>query len=175
MFEALAKVGMRWRNLIVWKKNHKNLSNSDYQSIYEPLFYGFSDDYEPIVYGWRELHEYYGQKGVHNDVWDDIAVPSVWEVDRTKINDLHPTMKPVELVARCVMNSSRRGETVLDMFLGSGTTMVACHQLKRNCAGIELDPKYCQVVIDRMKKLDPSLSITRNRQPYEPKKTETGE
>lgn len=133
MFEALGKTGMKWRNLIIWKKNHKNLSNSDYQSIYEPIFFGFSDDYVPIVYGWEKDHEFRGQKGVQNDVWDDISLPSVWEIDRTKVNDLHPTMKPVELVARGIMNSSRKGEKVLDMFLGSGTTMIACHQLKRNC------------------------------------------
>ena len=58
MFEALSKTGMKWRNLIIWKKNHKNLSNSDYQSIYEPIFFGFSDDYVPIVYGWEKDHEF---------------------------------------------------------------------------------------------------------------------
>lgn len=169
MFQALEKTGMKWRNLIIWKKNHKNLSNSDYQSIYEPIFYGFADDYVPIVYGWEKDHDFRGQKGVHNDVIDDISLPSVWEIDRTKVNDLHPTMKPVELVARCVMNSSRKGETVLDMFLGSGTTMIACHQLGRNCTGIELDPKYCQVVIDRMLAFDPNITIIRNGKPYENK------
>jgi DNA modification methylase len=63
--------------------------------------------------------------------------------------------------------SKTKGQSVLDLFLGSGTTMVASHQLKRKCYGMELDPKYCQVIIDRMIKLDPDLKITRNGQPYE--------
>lgn len=168
MFEAMSKTKLQWRNLIIWKKNNKNLSNSDYQSIYEPIFFGFADDYIPIVYGWNEDHKYYWQKGVQNDVIDDIpALESVWEIDRTKVNDLHPTMKPVELIARCVMNSSRKGETVLDMFLGSGTTMIACHQLKRNCYGVELDPKYCQIIIDRIKKYDNSVKILINWKDYD--------
>ena len=112
-------------------------------------------------------HEFRWAKGVHNDVIDDIPpLPSVWDIDRTKVNDLHPTMKPVELIARMIMNSSRRGEIVLDLFLWSWTTMVASHQLKRNCYWIELDPKYCQTIIDRMKKYDSTLKITRNWKPY---------
>ncbi len=167
MFWALGESKMKWRNLIIWKKNHKNLSNSDYQSIYEPIFYGFGDDYTPIVYGWEEKHEYNGQKGIQNDVIDDIAVPSIWDVDRTKVNDLHPTMKPVALIGRMIINSSRKGETVLDVFLGSGTTIVACHQLGRNCVGCELDPKYVQVILNRMQSLDPTVSIFHNGKPYE--------
>lgn len=105
----MADTGMKWRNLIIWQKEHKNLSNSDYQSIYEPIFYGFGDTYTPIVYGWEETHQYFGGKGKQNDVWDDIEplLPSVWQIDRTKKNDLHPTMKPVELIGRCIKNSSK--------------------------------------------------------------------
>ena len=74
---------------------------------------------------------------------------------------VHPTQKPVALVEWCFNNYSA-GNKVLDMFLGSGSTMVAAHQLKRKCYGMELDPKYCQVIVDRMKKLDPSLVIKKN-------------
>jgi DNA modification methylase len=74
---------------------------------------------------------------------------------------VHPTQKPVALVEWCFNNYSA-GNNVLDLFLGSGTTMVAAHQLKRKCYGMELDPKYCQVIVDRMKKLDPSLVIKKN-------------
>lgn len=97
MFRALEAKKLKWRNLIIWKKNHKNLSNSDYQSIYEPVFYGFVSDYEPIIYGWNDTHKFHGGKGKQNDV-QEARVPSIWEIERTKVNDLHPTMKPVELV-----------------------------------------------------------------------------
>ena len=75
---------------------------------------------------------------------------------------LHPTMKPIELIANEMQISSNENSLVFDFFLGSGSTMVASHQLKRKCYGMELDPKYCQVIIDRMKKLDPTLIIKRN-------------
>jgi 16S rRNA G966 N2-methylase RsmD len=79
---------------------------------------------------------------------------------------LHPTQKPVALVQFCFTNY-QAGKSILDLFLGSGSTMVASHQLKRKCYGMELDPKYCQVIVDRMLKLDPSLTIKRNGQPYQ--------
>jgi len=75
---------------------------------------------------------------------------------------LHPTMKPIELIANEMKISSHANSLVVDFFLGSGSTMVASHQLKRKCFGMELDPKYCQVIIDRMKKLDPTIKIKRN-------------
>jgi DNA modification methylase len=75
---------------------------------------------------------------------------------------LHPTMKPIELIANEMKISSHANSLVFDFFLGSGSTMVASHQLKRKCFGMELDPKYCQVIIDRMKKLDPTIKIKRN-------------
>ena len=71
-------------------------------------------------------------------------------------------MKPIVLCSKPLENSSTIGDIVLDVFLGSGSTMVAAHQLKRKCYGMELDPKYCQVIVDRMLKLDPSLKVKRN-------------
>jgi DNA modification methylase len=75
-------------------------------------------------------------------------------------------MKPIKLLAPLINNSSIEGQIVADGFLGSGSTMVASHQLKRRCYGIELDPKYCQVILERMIKLDPTLTIKRNGQEY---------
>jgi DNA modification methylase len=92
----------------------------------------------------------------------------VWQVNRMKgLQMQHPTQKPLEICERGINNSTNVNELILDLFLGSGSTMVASHQLKRKCYGMELDPKYCQVIIDRMIKLDPDVKITRNGQPYE--------
>jgi DNA modification methylase len=88
---------------------------------------------------------------------------SVWDIGKDSSSKyLHPTQKPIELAAMAIENITNQKELILDLFLGSGSTMVASHQLKRKCYGMELDPKYCQVIIDRMKKLDPSLEIKRN-------------
>jgi DNA modification methylase len=75
-------------------------------------------------------------------------------------------MKPIELISFAFKNSSKKNDLVLDLFLGSGSTMVASHQLNRKCYGMELDPKYCQVIVDRMQKLDSTLVIKKNGQPY---------
>jgi len=85
----------------------------------------------------------------------------------------HRAAFPVELAFRVISELSLDSDNIYEPFLGSGTTMVAAHQLGRKCYGMELDPKYCQVIVDRMHKLDPSLQIKRNGQPYEANKTET--
>ena len=92
---------------------------------------------------------------------------AVWDLTRDSGLDYqHPTQKPISLSEKAIINSSDKNELVVDIFLGSGSTMVAAHQLKRKCYGMELDPKYCQVIIDRMLKLDPTLVVKRNGQPY---------
>ena len=138
---------MQWRSMIVWKKNNINLSNSDYKSLYEPIITGYADDFEPIFYGWNLEHNWYGEKN-ERDVWE-VELPSIWEIAKTKVNDLHPTMKPVDLVIRGIKNSTKRGQSVLDLFLGSGTTMIAAEKIGRTCYGMELDPKYCDVIVNR--------------------------
>jgi DNA modification methylase len=97
--------------------------------------------------------------------WGDNGNPfygsNVFEAKR-EINKTHPTIKPIELIQYCLKSVNKK--LVADLFSGSGTTMVAAHQLKRKCFGMELDPKYCQVIIDRMRNLDPTLVIKRNGQ-----------
>jgi DNA modification methylase len=83
------------------------------------------------------------------------------------MRELHTCPKPISLIADIIKPQTINNSIILDVFLGSGTTMVASHQLKRKCYGMELDPKYCQVIIDRMKKLDPTLTIKRNGEPYD--------
>jgi DNA modification methylase len=81
---------------------------------------------------------------------------------------VHPTQKPIQLISEIVLHFKKvKSELILDLFLGSGSTMVAAHQLNRKCYGMELDPKYCQVIVDRMHKLDPSLEIKINGKPYD--------
>jgi DNA modification methylase len=145
-FASMNRTGLQCRSLIIWEKGNHTLSNSDYMSRYEPIFYG-----------WVDKHIFYGGKNGMD----------VWQIDRTKKNDLHPTMKPIPLCEKAISDASKINDKVLDLFLGSGSTMVASHQLKRKCYGMELDPKYCQVIVDRMLKLDPTLTIKRNGQPYQ--------
>jgi DNA modification methylase len=140
-FESLKRTGLEVRALITWNKGNHTLSNSDYMSKCEHIFYG-----------WVDEHNFYGG---NNEV-------DIWEIPRTQKNDLHPTMKPIPLCEKAITNSSKENNIVFDLFLGSGSTMVASNQLKRKCYGMELEPKYCQVIIDRMKKLDPSLTIKIN-------------
>lgn len=128
VFRALERNNNKYRALIIWDKGNHTLSNSDYMS-----------KYEPIVYGWIDEHNFYGEKSEYD----------IWQIPRTKHNDLHPTMKPLDLVERAVKNSSRTGDKVLDLFGGSGSTLIACEQLKRINYSMELDPKYVDVIIKR--------------------------
>lgn len=109
--------------------------------------------HEPIIYGWKKKHNFYG-KGKF--------LKSVWNIPKPSKSELHPTTKPIELIENMLLNSSLKNNIIIDLFLGSGSTMVAAHQLNRKCYGMELDPKYCQVIIDRMKKLAPDIIIKKN-------------
>jgi DNA modification methylase len=133
--------GLNLKNIIVWKKN--NWSMGDLKGAY-------AGQYEIILFAHKgriELKEGRGQ--------------DVWEFDRVPPKE-HPTMKPIELIIKALKDVTNVKNLVLDFFLGSGSTMVASHQLKRKCYGMELDPKYCQVIVDRMRKLDPDLKVKRN-------------
>ena len=143
--KALLAEKMEFHNIIIWRKNSINLSASDYKSLYEPVIHGWATDYDPVFYGWEGVHCFYGRRG-EQDVWE---IPSVWDINKTKKNELHPTQKPVQLVERAVNNSSLLNDVVLDLFGGSGTTMIACEKLGRRCFMLELDPRFCDVIIKR--------------------------
>jgi site-specific DNA-methyltransferase (adenine-specific) len=128
IFRALDKLENQYKALIIWNKGNHTLSNSDYMS-----------KYEPIVYGWFDEHLFYGDRS-NFDIWD---------IQRTQKNDLHPTMKPIPLCSKAIENSSKKGDIVLDLFGGSGSTLIACEQLGRTCYMNELDPKYVDVIINR--------------------------
>ena len=140
-FESLKRTGLDVRALITWNKGNHTLSNSDYMSKCEHIFYG-----------WVNEHNFYGG----NNGMD------IWEIPRTQKNELHPTMKPIPLCEKAINDASKINDIILDLFLGSGSTMVASEQLKRKCYGMELDPKYCDVIVKRMIKLDDTLTIKLN-------------
>jgi DNA modification methylase len=114
-------------------------------------------------------NELYTSRAYFDNTHDNMN--NVWHIKRTSQQERedtgnHATPKPIPLCERAIKSSCPDNGLVLDMFLGSGSTMVASHQLKRKCYGTELDPKYCQVIVDRMIKLDPTLEVKRNGQPY---------
>lgn len=145
--KAMLDAGILVKQCLIWVKNAHVMGRQDYHWKHEPCLYGWKDG---------GAHGWYG----------DRKQTTILNFDRPNRNAEHPTMKPVELIAYCVKNSSKTGDIIADAFLGSGTTMVAAHQLNRKCYGIELDPKYCQVIIDRMLKLDPTLEVKRNGLQY---------
>jgi len=127
---AFRAAGGHWSTFIIWAKNTFTLGRSDYQR-----------QYEPILYGWRE--------GASRYWCGDRNQGDVWYVKKPSKNDLHPTMKPVELVERAIRNSSRPGDVVLDPFGGSGLTLIAAQKTGRVARLIELDPQYVDVIIRR--------------------------
>ena len=129
-YAALAGAGMAVRQQLVWVKDVFVMGRHDYHY-----------SHEPILYGWKEGAAHYFGGGRAQD--------TVWEIPRPKRSESHPTMKPVELVARALTNSSRPGDLVYEPFAGSGTTIIAAEQTRRRCVALEIDPRYAQVVIER--------------------------
>ncbi len=127
---AFRSAGGKWSTFIIWAKNTFTLGRADYQR-----------QYEPILYGWRDGTDHYWCGA--RDQGD------VWQIRKPQKNDLHPTMKPVELVERAVCNSSKTRDIVLDPFGGSGSTLIACEKSGRRARLIELDPKYVDVIVRR--------------------------
>lgn len=127
--ETLTEIDV-WRHSLVWVKDSLVIGRADYHYRHEPIYYGWTPGA-----GHRQV--------------EDRTQTTVWEFPRPKRSEEHPTMKPVELVANAILNSSVQGETVLDLFLGSGTTLIACEQHGRTCCGMELSPNYVDVIIRR--------------------------
>ena len=128
LLNPLIEQGMRWKSIIVWNKNQSPMGGGNFRKKYEPIVYGYFNN------------NFYGKEYSEDDVWD---------IDRTRKNDLHPTMKPIPLIEKAIGYSSKKDGSVLDLFLGSGSTLIAAEKLKRKCYGMELDEKYCDVIIER--------------------------
>ena len=133
MMMMIAKSGWKVKHELIWVKNNHVLGRTDY-------YY----KHEPIMFGWKEKHHFYG-----NGSFDK----SVWEIPKPQKSDLHPTMKPIALIENALLNSSKENDIIVDCFGGSGTTLIACEQLHRRCYMMELDPRYCDVIIARWEKL----------------------
>jgi len=127
---AFRAAGGHWSTFIIWAKHTFTMGRADYQR-----------QYEPILYGWPE--------GVTRHWCGDRNQSDVWQIKKPNRNDLHPTMKPVELVERALRNSSRPGNMILDPFGGSGTTVIAAEKTGRLARVMELDPKYVDVIVQR--------------------------
>lgn len=162
MMMMMQEAGLGVKHNLIWVKNAATFSMGRLDYNYR---------HEPIFYTWTKRHNFYGD--YDTTVIDDTASidkmskselkealrariqkepDSVIYCDKPMANRLHPTMKPIKLISRFIVNSSRRGDIVADIFGGSGSTMIACEQLGRRCRMLELDPHYCDVIIDRWEK-----------------------
>lgn len=131
---ALRDVGVKLRQTLIWNKNAITLGRQDYQW-----------KHEPCLYGWKE--------GEGHKWCSDRCQPTVMDFSKPSRSEEHPTMKPIPLFAYQIQNSTKEGDSVLDSFGGSGTTLIACEQLSRKAFLMELDPHYCDVIIARWEKL----------------------
>ncbi len=127
---ALEDAGLKPRQSLVWVKHHFVLGRQDYQWRHESL-----------LYGWKEgaAHSFYGGR----------TQDTVWQIPRLRTTLAHPTVKPVALVRRAIENSSRVGEIAYDGFGGSGTTLLACEETGRRCRMLEIEPRFCEVILNR--------------------------
>lgn len=128
--QALKNSGLELRQTLIWNKNAITLGRQDYQW-----------KHEPCLYGWKD--------GASHSWFSDRSQPTVLDFKKPSKSEDHPTMKPIELFAYQIKNSSKVNDIVLDTFGGSGTSIIACEQLNRICFTMELDPRYCDVIVDR--------------------------
>lgn len=135
LLQSLRDSGFMLKHQLIWNKNNHVLGRCDYNY-----------KHEPIIYGWKidKTHHFYGKSKFKTSVWD---------IPKPLKSDLHPTMKPVELVTSCLLDASEKGQVVLDLFGGSGTTLIAAEETKRHARLMEYDPHYCDVIIARWEKL----------------------
>ncbi len=129
--EGMLGADVKFAQLLIWVKTHAVIGRMDY-----------APQHELIAYGWYGVHEFLKSKD-----------KSVLVCPRPTKSNMHPSTKPLELIRRLILNSTRIGDVVFDGFLGAGTTLLACEQTKRICIGVEIDEEYCQTIIDRFEKL----------------------
>lgn len=159
---ACRDIGWQVRECLIWNKNTFVLGRQDYQWKHEPCLYGWKDGAAHYFIDDRTQATVLEDKGLDidhmkkdemkallHDLLEEKISTTVIEENKPARSEEHPTMKPLKLLARQIKNSSRPGENVLDIFGGSGSTLIACEQLGRHCFMVELDPRYCDVIIKR--------------------------
>ena len=144
MMMMMKDAGLRVRHQLVWNKDSATFSLGRLDYDYK---------HEAIMYTWTKSHHNYRAGKFRTSVWDITKVHKC---------DLHPTMKPIELVANCLLDGTKEGDVVLDSFGGSGTTLIAAEQLGRKCFMMELDPHYCDVIIARWEKFTGKKAVKLN-------------
>lgn len=142
--KAFKDAGFKLAECLIWKKDCFVMGRQDYQW-----------QHEPVLYGWKEGKAHY--------FINDRTQSTILEFDRPKQSTLHPTMKPIDLIAKLIKNSSRENDIILDLFGGSGSTIIATEQLNRCCYTMELDPKYCDVIVKRWETLTNKEAILNKR------------
>ena len=147
MFSALDE-GLHCSTVIIWNKDQFTLGRGKYHSKYEPCWFGWNESGENFT--------------------SDRTLTNVWDFPRPHSSELHPTMKPIGLIEIAISHASKGKDSVLDLFGGSGSTMIACEKLNRKCYMMELDPKYCDVIVKRFNDLFPDIEILRNGEAFEP-------
>jgi site-specific DNA-methyltransferase (adenine-specific) len=152
---ACKDAGWQVRQCLIWQKQTMVMGRQDYHW-----------QHEPCLYGWKD--------GAGHLWASDRKQTTILKFDRPSRNGEHPTMKPVELIAYQVANNTKGGDIVLDLFGGIGSTMVAAHKLGRTAYLMELDEKYCDVILQRMHKLFPDLIVKRNGEPFAVEVAERG-
>ena len=144
MMMMMREAGLEVRHMLIWKKSAPTFSMGRLNYEYQ---------HEPIFFTWTKKHVWYGNGKFHTSVWD---------VDKPRKCDLHPTMKPIALIENAILNSTEESDIVLDGFGGSGTTLIACEQLGRTCYMMEIEPKYVQVIIDRWEAMTGEKAVLLN-------------
>jgi DNA modification methylase len=138
--QAFAEAGFHWSCTVIWAKHQFTLSRAD-----------LHPQHEPILYGWPrgEKHYWCGRR--------DLG--TVWSLAKPRVNELHPTQKPIELIERVLENSSRPGDLIVDLCGGSGSTLIACEKTARQARLMELDPKYADVIVSRWQSFTGNVAV----------------
>lgn len=142
MIDTIIKSNLLLKQIIIWNKNNHVLGRSDYNY-----------KHESILYGWLNKHKFYG---------NGFNKTTVWDIPKPLKNDLHPTMKPIELIKNAILNSTLENMIVYDCFLGSGSTLIACEHTNRICYGMEIEEHYCSVIIERWQKYTNKKAVKLN-------------
>lgn len=161
--QALIDAGLMVKQTLIWNKSHFTLGRQDYKWKHEPCLYGWKEgaahyfidefNHPTVIEGGADLDvntmSKEQLKKTLKEIFDMQLQTSVIDVNKPNFDELHPTMKPIDLIARLVYNSSKVDEIVLDLFGGSGTTLIVCEQMCRSCKMMEYDEHYCNVIISR--------------------------